>query len=120
MTSEAAKQAEKLFKQGLEWRGKDNPHYGVIINRDTCIARLGCRNCIEFCPGDLIYFENGRPEVKFLDECWYCGICASVCGPRAISYIFPEQILQGGKTGNKKNEQPSLDMKQEKDGVENS
>ncbi len=95
MTSAAVKNAEKQYNQGLEWLNRENPGYGVIINRDTCIAKLGCRNCIEFCPGDLIYYENGRPEVKFVDECWYCGICATVCGPRAISYIFPEQILKG-------------------------
>jgi NAD-dependent dihydropyrimidine dehydrogenase PreA subunit len=93
MVSKIVKEAENQYKQGLTWRGKENPEYGVIINRETCIARLGCRNCIQFCPGDLIYYEDGRPEVKFLDECWYCGICAQVCGPRAISYIFPEQIL---------------------------
>lgn len=97
MVSRAVREAEKQYNQALEWLGKDNPEYGVIINRDTCIAKRGCRNCIEFCPGDLIYFENGRPEVKFLDECWYCGICSSVCGPRAIAYIFPNKILQGSE-----------------------
>jgi NAD-dependent dihydropyrimidine dehydrogenase PreA subunit len=97
MTANPVKQAEKQYKQALEWKGRENPEFGVIINRETCIAKLGCRNCIEFCPGDLIYFEDGRPDVKFLDECWYCGICAAVCPPKAISYIFPEEILKGGK-----------------------
>ncbi|MDG6995991.1 MAG: hypothetical protein JRN52_08710 [Nitrososphaerota archaeon] len=94
MVSRAIKRAEAQYEQGLSWRSRNNPDYGVIINRDSCISSKGCRNCIEFCPGDLIYFENGKPIVKFNDECWFCGICASVCGPTAISYIFPEQILK--------------------------
>jgi NAD-dependent dihydropyrimidine dehydrogenase PreA subunit len=97
MVSKIVREAENQYKQALAWRGKENPDYGVIINRETCIAKLGCRNCIEFCPGDLIYYENGRPDVKFLDECWYCGICAQVCGPRAIAYIFPDEILKAGE-----------------------
>ena len=97
MTDSAVVKAEKQYRQGLEWKGKDNPDYGVIINRSTCISNKGCRNCIEFCPGDLIYFEDSKPIVKFNDECWFCGICSAVCGPKAISYIFPEQILKTEK-----------------------
>lgn len=93
MVSLAIRQADKQYKQSLEWVGKENYNYGPIINRDTCISKKGCRNCIEYCPGDLIFYENGRPEVKLVDECWYCGICASVCGPKAIGYIFPQQII---------------------------
>lgn len=97
MVSKIVADAQKQYEQALAWRGKGNPEHGVIINRDTCIASRGCRNCINFCPGDLIYFSNGKPEVKFQDECWFCGICAQVCGPKAIAYIFPEQILKASE-----------------------
>jgi NAD-dependent dihydropyrimidine dehydrogenase PreA subunit len=100
LTSLAVKNAEKQYEQALQWKGRDNPDYGVIINRETCISKAGCRNCINFCPGDLIYFEDGKPVVKFNDECWFCGVCAAVCGPKAISYIFPKEILSGGSKSN--------------------
>lgn len=91
----ALEQANRRYENAMQWVGKDNPSYGPIINRDTCIAKNGCRNCIEFCPGDLIHFDGTKPVVKYLDECWFCGVCATVCGPRAISYIFPEKVLKG-------------------------
>ena len=28
------------------------------------------------------------------DECWYCGLCQSICPVDAITIIFPKQMIQ--------------------------
>ena len=47
--------------------------------------------------GDLIYHEEGNkeklPVVAYPDECWYCGLCQSICPTHAITVVFPEQMV---------------------------
>ena len=31
--------------------------------------------------------------IKYPDECWYCGLCQSICPTNAITVVFPEQMV---------------------------
>jgi len=46
---------------------------------------------LTICPGDLIYHDEGNkkalPVVKYPDECWYCGLCQSICPVDAINIV---------------------------------
>jgi adenylylsulfate reductase subunit B len=65
----------------------------IIIDEETCLS--GCTICDVFCPGDIIYREarDKPPEVKYQDECWYCGACVLFCPVDAVSIIFPPEML---------------------------
>ena len=65
----------------------------ILIDEKTCLD--GCTICDFFCPGDIIYRETKKdpPEVKYQDECWYCGICADRCPVDAVSVVFPPEMV---------------------------
>ncbi len=48
-----------------------------------------------FC--DLIYKEEDNkeklPVIAYPGECWYCGLCQSICPTDAITVVFPEQMV---------------------------
>ena len=48
-------------------------------------------------PGDVIYKEEDNketlPVIVYPQECWYCGLCDSICPVDAITVVFPEQML---------------------------
>ena len=31
--------------------------------------------------------------IAYPDECWYCGLCQSICPTHAITIVFPEQMI---------------------------
>ncbi|MBP5324363.1 MAG: 4Fe-4S binding protein, partial [Pseudobutyrivibrio sp.] len=41
----------------------------IKINQDKCI---GCRKCIEACPGNLIKLDNKKAFIKRERDCWGC------------------------------------------------
>ena len=53
--------------------------------------------------GAFVYFSFGingvhpeqkKPaEVRYPDECWYCGICADRCPVDAVKVIFPPEMV---------------------------
>ncbi|MDH5436964.1 MAG: ferredoxin-type protein NapF, partial [Gammaproteobacteria bacterium] len=53
---------------------------------ETCSA---CADCIDVCPEKiLVKGRAGYPVVNFESgECTFCGLCAEVCQPQAISKI---------------------------------
>ena len=61
------------------------PHALLRVDRDW------------ICPGDLIRHEEGDktrlPVIAYPDECWYCGLCESICPVHAITIVFPEQMV---------------------------
>lgn len=65
----------------------------IKINKSKCI---GCRKCIEVCPGNLIFKdENSKAFIKYADECWGCTACVKECAVQAINYFLGADI--GGK-----------------------
>ena len=64
----------------------------ILIDEKSCLE--GCTICDFFCPGDIIYREEKDKvaEVRYPDECWYCGICVDRCPEDAVTVIFPESM----------------------------
>lgn len=51
----------------------------------ACIDVLD-KSCLDVCPVDCIYFEDGVDRMLFIDpvDCILCGACAAVCPVEAI------------------------------------
>ncbi len=68
-------------------------HIPVQIDDARCIR---CQVCNMVCPGDILYKEPhspALPEVKYPDECWYCGLCEQLCPTDAITIVFHPRML---------------------------
>lgn len=65
----------------------------ILIDPGLCVK--GCTLCDQFCPGDIIYRLDAEkvPEVRYPDECWYCGSCEQYCPTDAVKIVFPEEML---------------------------
>jgi NAD-dependent dihydropyrimidine dehydrogenase PreA subunit len=65
----------------------------ILIDEKTCLD--GCTICDFFCPGDIIYREEKEKpaEVRYQDECWYCGICEDRCPVDAVKVVFPPGMV---------------------------
>lgn len=63
----------------------------IRIDNNKCI---GCRKCYELCPQDVfIINENtGHPKPRYLEECWFCGICWMECPKRCIDIKLPASL----------------------------
>lgn len=67
-------------------------HNPIQIDPAKCVP---CNICDFVCPGDIIYKDLTQkimPEVKYPDECWYCGNCEQSCPYQAITIVFPEEM----------------------------
>ena len=56
------------------------------FDRERC---TGCGRCYELCPLDVIAWEEGRPFVKYPDECQLCFICQVECPVEAVKVKIP-------------------------------
>ena len=45
----------------------------------------GCAICVEFCPHDVLFMENGLVRVYNLDACTACMLCELHCPDFAIT-----------------------------------
>ncbi len=70
----------------------------ATIDSERC---NGCGLCEPVCPGDIIFTDeaSGLAEVRYPDECWFCGACLAECPTEAISYSFPEEIFSRWNQG---------------------
>lgn len=67
---------------------------GAWIDKDKCI---GCGECVQVCPGDLIYVnDSGKAENRYSEECWHCMACVKVCVQKAIWLNLPFSIANRG------------------------
>ncbi len=68
-------------------------HNPIVISDVLCIR---CPACDLVCPGDIIYYtpkSKDVPEIRYPDECWFCGLCEQKCPTKAITIVFPEAML---------------------------
>lgn len=58
----------------------------ILINQDKCV---GCRRCIEACPGNLIKPDaKGKAYMRHPKDCWGCTSCVKECAASAISFFL--------------------------------
>ena len=55
----------------------------IAINKDLCV---GCRKCVNVCPGTLISIDDeNKAYIKYEKDCWGCSSCVKECKKRAIA-----------------------------------
>ncbi|WP_346665851.1 4Fe-4S dicluster domain-containing protein [uncultured Mailhella sp.] len=54
-----------------------------------CGKCTGCGTCVNICPGDVLAMKDGKPYVKYPDECIHCSSCMLDCPSSAISFRLP-------------------------------
>lgn len=64
----------------------------IRINTNSCV---GCKKCIEVCPGNLIKLKDGKAFIKREKDCWGCTSCLKECQAGAIAFFLGADI--GGK-----------------------
>ena len=64
----------------------------ISIDRTKCV---GCKKCVEVCPGNLIKIEDGKAVIKREKDCWGCTSCLKECKVCAIKFFLGADM--GGK-----------------------
>lgn len=64
----------------------------IAIDKSKCV---GCRRCLEVCPGNLIKIQDGKAAITRPQDCWGCTSCLKECKTCAISFFLGADI--GGK-----------------------
>jgi adenylylsulfate reductase subunit B len=65
----------------------------IRINQEKCV---GCKRCIEVCPGTLIDLQDKKAVMKYPKNCWGCVSCVKECKAGAIDFYLGADI---GGTG---------------------
>ena len=64
----------------------------IAINSSKCV---GCKRCIEACPGNLIKLVDKKAVIKREKDCWGCTSCLKECQTGAIAFFLGADI--GGR-----------------------
>lgn len=66
----------------------------IRIDQKSCI---GCGQCTEACPGNLICLNaKKKAEIRIPEDCWGCTSCIKVCPVNAVSYFLGADIGGNG------------------------
>jgi NAD-dependent dihydropyrimidine dehydrogenase PreA subunit len=74
-----------------EWRGipREEIPWFPFIDEDKCV---GCKSCVEFCPNDVLEFDEGTEKARVIHP-YHCTVecraCAKLCPAEAI--FFPNE-----------------------------
>lgn len=61
---------------------------GIFINENKCIH---CGECVDICPEDILFMEQGNVFVKYPLECCWCDSCEIDCPAGAITVRFTKE-----------------------------
>lgn len=61
----------------------------IEISSNICI---GCKKCVDVCPGTLIICEDKTATIPRPERCWGCTSCVKECPVQAISLFLGEDI----------------------------
>ena len=64
----------------------------IAINKSKCV---GCKRCIEVCPGNLIKLVDSKAVIKREKDCWGCTSGLKECQTGAIAFFLGADI--GGR-----------------------
>jgi len=64
----------------------------IFIDRSKCV---GCKNCVEVCPGNLIKICDKKAEIVRPQDCWGCTSCLKECKLDAVKFFLGADV--GGK-----------------------
>lgn len=65
----------------------------IAIDAQKCV---GCGQCIEVCPGNLIERSPaGKAVIRYPRDCWGCACCVKECKALAIDFFLGADI--GGR-----------------------
>ncbi|MDR1605050.1 MAG: 4Fe-4S binding protein [Gracilibacteraceae bacterium] len=53
----------------------------IFIDQEKCNS---CGKCVEICPEDVLWLEDGPAWARYPKECWHCGSCVYDCPTGAI------------------------------------
>jgi len=69
-----------------------------ISNRCTryISPKSQCTKCIDACPAEAIFLEDGKPSVQ-TDSCIECGYCVAICPVQAIEGFLPKRTIKQKK-----------------------
>ena len=66
----------------------------MAIERIDLKKCIGCRTCLKVCSCDVIRLDaNGKPSIKYKDECCLCLYCQEDCPTGAI-YVSPHKYVK--------------------------
>jgi len=60
-----------------------------IVITKKCI---GCGNCENICPGDLMVVNKGKAVCRSKRDCWDCMSCVKACPSQALEIRIPYQL----------------------------
>ncbi|MDR2406224.1 MAG: 4Fe-4S binding protein [Deltaproteobacteria bacterium] len=66
----------------------------ILIELDKCV---GCGNCVEICPGNILELVNKKVINPRPADCWGCAACLKSCPQVALSLYLPPAM--GGYGG---------------------
>lgn len=67
----------------------------ICIDEKKCI---GCGQCVDICPGNLLAIKNSRTTCRDVRDCWGCCACVKICPVKATAYQLSADL---GGTGAK-------------------
>ena len=65
----------------------------IEIDKDKCV---GCGQCVEICPGNLLALKNSRADIRDVRDCWGCTACVKTCPRQAIAYRLSAELGGAG------------------------
>ncbi len=68
----------------------------IQIKENKCV---GCRRCVEVCPGNLIKInEKNKAFIRHIEDCWGCTSCMKECPVKAIRFFLGADMGGAGGT----------------------
>lgn len=65
----------------------------ISIDEKICV---GCKKCVDICPGNLLMLKNSCATIREVRDCWGCCACVKICPVNAICYQLSADLGGAG------------------------